>query len=78
LKAVAINSTTNKVYFTNPGYAPGYAPPIDTIVVLDGVTNTTTSVTVGSQPSAIAVNQVTNTVYVTNSGSNDVTVIGPQ
>ncbi|TAF99839.1 MAG: hypothetical protein EAZ43_15085, partial [Betaproteobacteria bacterium] len=43
--------------------------------VIDGVTNTTTTVTAGTNPNAIAVNPVTNKVYVANLNSNDVTVI---
>jgi DNA-binding beta-propeller fold protein YncE len=75
--AVAINPTTNKIYFTNPTYAPPTGVN-NTVVVLDGATNSTTSITVGNSPAAIAVNPVTNRVYVANSGSNTVTVIGPE
>ena len=45
------------------------------MTVIDGATNTTTTVAAGSRPDAVAVNPVTNKIYVANSGSNNVTVI---
>ncbi len=45
------------------------------VTVIDGATNTTTTVAVGTGPAALAVNPVTNKVYVANNGGNNVTVI---
>ena len=47
----------------------------DSVTVIDGATNLTTSVSVGKSPYAIAVNPVTNKIYVANNRSNNVTVI---
>jgi len=46
-----------------------------TVTVIDGATNGTTNVTVGSSPYAVAVNPVTNKVYVANQSGGNVTVI---
>ena len=43
--------------------------------MIDGATNTTTPVTVGSQPNAVAVNPVTDKIYVADYGDGTVTVI---
>ncbi len=43
--------------------------------MIDGATNSTTSVGVGTRPVAIAVNSVTNKIFVADSGSNDVDAI---
>jgi YVTN family beta-propeller protein len=43
--------------------------------VIDGATNTTSTVPVGTNPTAVAVNTATNKVYVANQGSNSLTVI---
>jgi YVTN family beta-propeller protein len=75
--AVEVNPSTNKIYFANPSDYPTVGGN-NTVLMLDGATNTSTSLTVGNTPAAIAVNPVTNKVYVANSGSNNVTVIGPQ
>src|SRR5260370_37267375 len=45
------------------------------VTVIDGATNTTTTVAVGTGPAALAVNPVTNKVYVANNGGNNVAVI---
>ena len=45
------------------------------MTVIDGATNATTTVAVGTDPLAVAVNPVTNKIYVANDGSNNVTVI---
>jgi YVTN family beta-propeller protein len=58
---------TNQVYVANYGGT--------TVTVIDGATNGTATVTVGSVPNAVAVNAVTNKVYVANDSSNSVTVI---
>ena len=43
--------------------------------MIDGATNTTTSVAAGSGPISVAVNPVTNKIYVANANSGNVTVI---
>ena len=44
--------------------------------MIDGATNTTTTVAAGTvRPYAVAVNPVTNKIYVANGGSGNVTVI---
>jgi len=43
--------------------------------VIDGATNTTTTVAAGTNPGAVAVNPVANRVYAANNGSSNVTVI---
>jgi len=43
--------------------------------VIDGATNGTTPVAVGTGPCAVAVNPVTNKIYVANSNSNNLTVV---
>ena len=45
------------------------------VTVIDGATNSTTIVSVGSGPEPVAVNPVTNKIYVGNNASNSVTVI---
>ena len=46
------------------------------MTVIDGATNSTTTVSAGFSPMAVAVNPVTNKIYVANfDGSNNVTVI---
>ena len=64
--AVAVNPVTNKIYVANSS---------GTVTVIDGATNTTTTVAAGTAPIAVAVNPVTNKIYVANQGSNNVTVI---
>src|SRR5690554_1200874 len=46
--AVAINPVTNKIYVANSSG--------DTVTVIDGATNQTTTVEVGDRPAAVAVN----------------------
>ena len=53
---------TNKIYVANYGSA--------NVTVIDGATNSTTTVAAGTGPSAVAVNPVTNKIYVANFGSN--------
>jgi len=45
------------------------------VTVINGTTNATTTVAVGTNPVAVAVNPATNTIYVANYGSANVTVI---
>src|SRR5271167_2063451 len=67
--AVAANSTTNKAYVANNSDA--------TVTVIDGVTNNTTTVTVGFYPDAIAMNPVTNQIYVANLCGSDPNCFSP-
>ncbi len=65
--AIAVNSVTNQIYV---------ASDMDNVVtVINGATNTTTTVPVGRYPHDIAVNSVTNKIYVPNVRDNTVTVI---
>jgi len=68
--AIAVNETTNKIYVANnnidrPGANPG------NITVIDGATNSTTTLTDpnANTPNSVAVNPVTNEVYVANVGN---------
>ena len=65
---MAVNPVTNKIYVAN--YSSN-------VTVIDGATNSTTTVGTGtsSYPTAVAVNPVTNKIYVLNYNSNTVTVI---
>ncbi len=65
---VAVNSVTNKIYVANNGYD-------GTVTVIDGATNTTTTVAAGTDPELVAVNSVTNKIYVPTKQDNTVTVI---
>ncbi|MEO8097740.1 MAG: hypothetical protein ABI811_08555 [Acidobacteriota bacterium] len=55
---VAVNSVTNRIYVANSGS--------NDVMVIDGATNATTSVSVGIGPVAAAVNPVTNKIYAIN------------
>jgi YVTN family beta-propeller protein len=69
--AVAVNSTTNKIYVANQGSSGAPGTNHGNVTVIDGVTNSTTTVAdpnvIG--PNAVAVNQATNKVYVANGGN---------
>jgi YVTN family beta-propeller protein len=65
--AVAVNAATNKIYVANSGD--------NTVSVIDGAGNTTSTVPVDQYPQAIAINPVTNKIYVVDYASNDVSVI---
>ena len=45
------------------------------MTVIDGATNSTTTVSAGTEPYSVAVNPVTNKIYVANVRSGNVTVI---
>ena len=65
---IAVNSTTNTVYVTNPGS--------NTISVIDGATNTlTATIVLGGHSLGVAVNPKTNLIYVTNVSSSSVLAI---
>ena len=61
--AVAVNAVTNKTYVAN------YID--NTVTIIDGATNNTTTVNVGAYPYAVAVNSATNKIYVVNNCGND-------
>src|SRR5450631_2104854 len=61
----AVNPVTNKIYYLSS----------NNLVVVDGATNSTTTVPVGVSPFGIAVNPVTNKIYVVNAGDNTVTIV---
>jgi YVTN family beta-propeller protein len=65
--AVGVNTTTNKIYVANSGSG--------TVSVINGATNSATTVTVGTQPCAVGVNTTTNKIYVANYSSGTVSVI---
>jgi uncharacterized protein len=65
--AVVVNPKTSKVYAVNTSK--------NTVTVMDGSTNSSTTVGVGSEPMAISINSETNKIYVGNSGSGTVSVI---
>ncbi len=62
-----MNPVTNKVYVTNSGST--------NVTVIDGASNTTSTVAAGNGPVTSAVNPVTGKIYVANKGGSDVTVI---
>lgn len=74
--AIAVNPVTNKIYVANciplSGGINGRGTP-GTVTVIEGDTNTTTTVPAGICPTAIAVNPVTNKVYVANFGHSSIT-----
>jgi len=64
---MAVNSVTHQVYVANNSAG--------TVTVIDGGTDSTTTLQVGGSPTAVAVNEVTNQIYVANAPANSVTVI---
>jgi YVTN family beta-propeller protein len=70
--AIAVNSTTNRVYVANQCSMGSCS-----VTVVDGENDTLigSPIPVGSFPTAIAVNTSTNKIYVANYGSSSVTVI---
>ncbi len=61
-----MNSVTNKIYVANAcGNDPTCQSP-GTVMVIDGNTLATQTVTVGYVPDDLAVNPVTNKIYVSN------------
>ena len=79
--ALAVNPVTNKIYVANCGYGTniecGSGSGPGNITVIDGATNTPTTITDPNaiNPWAVAVNPVTNKIFVANYNSNNVTVI---
>ena len=76
---VAVNEATNKIYVANRGDCSplGKCQSRGSVTVIDGTTNSTTTVVDvnANGPRAVAVNSVTNQVYVANFWSGNVTVI---
>jgi DNA-binding beta-propeller fold protein YncE len=81
--AVAVNTVTNRIYVTNGGSCQAPATNHGNVTVIDGDTNSTTTVTDPNAcyPRGVAINQTTNTIYVANanvaslSGKAAVTII---
>jgi YVTN family beta-propeller protein len=65
--AVAVNTTTGKVYVANQDS--------NTVTVIDGATNNPVNVPTGAGPAAVAVNPLTNSIYVANGDAGTLTVI---
>jgi YVTN family beta-propeller protein len=74
--AIAVNPETNRIYVANNGDSsnPG------SITVIDGATDSTTSLTDPNaiKPTAVAVYPLADEAYIANSGSNNVTVIASE
>ena len=73
---LAVNPVTNKIYVANFTFTGGTNPTDSSVTVIDGATNTTTTVPAvgnGANTLVVAVNPVTNKVYTSIPGS--VTVI---
>ena len=58
MAAVAVNRLTNKIYAANSGS--------NTVTIIDGSANSTSTLSVGYAPEALSLNPVTNKVYVAN------------
>jgi YVTN family beta-propeller protein len=77
--AVAVNEATNKIFVANRGDCSplGKCQSPGSVTVIDGATNSTTTITDvnANGPRAVAVNPVTNKIYVANFWTANVTVI---
>ncbi len=77
----AINSVTNKTYVVNQcGNNPicqSVGTVAGTVTVVDGVTLSTATLTVGYSPIGAAINSVTNKIYVANQCGNEPTCNSP-
>ncbi len=65
--ALAVNSTTNRIYVANFVDA--------TVSVIDGATNGVTTIAVGARPARVAVDEIGNQIYVANYRSRSVSMI---
>jgi len=71
-QGIAVNPITNKIYVTNyisASPSNDYNPnvPASTVTVIDGATNTTTTIErMGKHPWKVAINPITNKIYVAN------------
>src|SRR6185312_12906663 len=66
-RAIAVNPITNKIYIASE--------LSNSVVVVDGATNGTSTIPVGTRPQYIAVNPATDKVYVTSGSDSTLTVI---
>jgi len=68
--AIAVNTTTNKIYVANNNGGGSTTSNPGTVTVIDGLTNSTTTITDQNAvyPVSIAVNATTNKIYVVNKG----------
>ena len=64
-RGIAINTVTDKIYVAASGK----------VTIIDGVTNSTTSVSLGGPSESVAVNESTNRIYATN-GAGTVVIDG--
>ncbi len=69
---IVADPATNKIYVTNFGTGAAHG---NTVTVIDGASNATTTVTVGSRPEFLVANPVTNKIYVNNRFDSTVSVI---
>ena len=74
---LAVNPVTNKIYVTNPCGTDPNCQSDGTVTIIDGMTLSTQTITVGMTPEPLAVNTVTNKIYVANTNglTHSVTVI---
>lgn len=70
--AIAVNPVTNKIYVANNGILIPFNTNPGNVTVIDGATNSATTVTDpnASTPVSVAVNTLTNKIYVANQGSS--------
>jgi YVTN family beta-propeller protein len=68
--AVAVNSVTNKIYVANNNMLGFSNTTVGNVTVIDGATNSTTTITDPNaiSPVALALNPVTNKIYIANEG----------
>ncbi|HYL86635.1 MAG TPA: hypothetical protein VE263_20590 [Candidatus Angelobacter sp.] len=74
--AIAVNPVTNKIFVANcipPSGGIGGSGTPGTVTVIDGATDSTTTIPAGICPTAVAVNSVTNKIYVANFGRSSIT-----
>jgi len=74
--SIALNPATNKVYVTSPS-SSAYPAGGNSLTIIDGASNTVTTIVGLPNPTAVALNSVTNRIYVVNSAPtiSSVTVI---
>lgn len=65
---MAVNSVTNIVYVTTP--------ETGSVTVIDGATNSTTSISTGGYPGAVAINTTTDKIYVATSDGRIIIIDG--
>lgn len=69
--AIAVNPVTNKIYVVNNSIPVPFSTNPGNVTVIDGATNSTTTLTDPNAiiPQFVAVNPVTNKIYVANAGN---------